>query len=121
MILPAAFVFGAHLLLPVAERVPVLNIDPVCEGIARQGGRSFHDPEIAKQKRRCMQSEQEVRAQLVKLWSTFSERDKRACIAEATTGGEASYTELLTCLQMAHDVRNLKNGPPPPHTSKPRR
>ncbi len=41
-------------------------------------------------------------------WSTFSAADKKHCIAEATMGGESSYTDLITCLEMARDVRKLK-------------
>jgi len=70
MILPPALLLGVSLAIPVVDKVPV------CEGIAQQGGVSFHDPNIA---------------------------------VEATMGGESSYTELLTCLEMARDVRALHN------------
>lgn len=114
MMLPSALLLGVHLVTPVADNVPVLNIDPVCQGIARQGGSSFQDPEIAKEKQNCLQSEKQVREDLLKQWSSFSDADKNACIREATMGGDSSYTELLTCLEMARDARNLHtdlNGP----------
>ena len=107
MMLPSVLLLGAQLATPVADNVPTLNIEPLCQGIARQGGSSFHDPEIGKEKRDCVQSEQQVREELVKQWSSFSAADKNACIQEATMGGDSSYTELLTCLEMARDVRNL--------------
>ena len=50
MILPAALALGAQLVLPVADGVPQLNVEQVCEGIARQGGVTFRDPAIAKEK-----------------------------------------------------------------------
>jgi hypothetical protein len=109
MMLPSFLLLGAHLATPVADNVPVLNIDPVCQGIARQGGSSFHDSEIAKQKQDCLQSEHQVREELIKEWPSFSATDKSACIREATMGGDSSYTELLTCLEMARDARNLNN------------
>ena len=107
MMLPSVLALGAQVLLPVADSVPVLNVEPVCQGIAVQGGSSFHDPAIAKQKQDCIQSEQEVRAELVKSWSKFSAADRNACVNEARMGGDSSYTELLTCLEMARDVRDL--------------
>jgi hypothetical protein len=55
----------------------------------------------------CIQAEQDERDAMIKQWSTFSADDKRHCIAEATMGGDSSYTELLTCLEMARDVRTL--------------
>src|SRR5690348_8110836 len=55
----------------------------------------------------CMQAEQVDRETMIKEWSTFSADDRRHCIAEATMGGSSSYTDLLTCLEMARDVRKL--------------
>ena len=55
----------------------------------------------------CVQSEQAVRGDLKKEWSTFSTADKSHCVALAKTGGESSYTELITCMEMARDVRKL--------------
>jgi hypothetical protein len=107
MILPSFVALGAQLLTPVADSVPVLNVEPVCQGIAVQGGSSFHDAAIAKERQDCLQSEREVRDELVKRWSTFSAADKNSCVSESKMGGDSSYTELLTCLEMARDVRNL--------------
>jgi hypothetical protein len=54
-----------------------------------------------------LQSEQTVREHLKKGWSAFTTADKTHCVALAKTGGESSYTELLTCMEMARDVRKL--------------
>jgi hypothetical protein len=56
-----------------------------------------------------MESEQGVREELKKAWSSFSVADKRHCVELAKTGGESSNTELLTCLEMARDVRVLRS------------
>ncbi len=107
MILPAALALGAQLAMPVADSVPRLNVDQVCEGIAQQGGVTFHDPAVAQEKKNCLESEQAIRDELVKQWSSFSSADKTACTNESEMGGESSYTELLTCLEMARDVRKM--------------
>src|SRR5208283_1039789 len=109
MILPAALALGAQLIMPVADSVPQLNVEQVCEGIARQGGVTFHDPAIAQEKKNCLESEQAVRDELVKQWSNFNPADKISCVNESRMGGESSYTELLTCLEMARDVRAMHN------------
>jgi hypothetical protein len=114
MILPSALMLGTHFLTTIADRVPVLNIEQVCQGIAQQGGSSFHDPAIAKERRDCIASEQEVREQLVQRWSSFPAADKRACTVESEMGGDSSYTELLTCLEMARDVRGMHDTPAAP-------
>ena len=48
---------------------------------------------------------------MIKEWSQFSVEDKKHCVAEATMGGESSYTDLLTCLEMARDVKALRKAP----------
>jgi len=109
MMLPSVLLIGAHLVTPVAaDNVPVFDVEPVCQGIAQQGGSSFRDTEVAKQKKDCLDSEKLVREDLVNQWPTFSTADRNACIQEATMGGDSSYTELLTCLEMARDARKLR-------------
>ena len=110
MILPAALALGAQLMMPVvADGVPQLNVEQVCEGIAKQGGVTFHDPAIAQEKKNCLESEQATHDELVKQWSSFTAADKTSCVNESKMGGESSYTELLTCLEMARDVRTMRN------------
>src|SRR5690348_16910219 len=107
MILPSGLLLGASLIISVVDSVPSLNVEQVCDGIAQQGGVSFRDPNIAVEKKNCLDSEHATRDELVKQWSSFSPSDKTACTNEATMGGDSSYTELLTCLEMARDVRTL--------------
>ena len=82
-----------------SDDIPNLDVRPVCRGIASQ---SASNPGTFEQ---CIQSEQAVREQLKQGWPTFSAADKQHCVALARTGGESSNTELLTCLEMARDVR----------------
>jgi hypothetical protein len=101
-------ILGAQLIMPVAaDGVPTLNVEQVCQGIAQQGGVSFHDTDIAEEKKNCLDSEQATRDQIAKEWSSFSPVDKTACTNESRMGGDSSYTELLTCLEMARDVRAM--------------
>jgi hypothetical protein len=123
MILPKALALGAYLLMPVAagDGVPNLNVEQVCDGIAQQGGVTFHDPAIAQEKKNCLDSEQQIRQDLIKQWSNFSATDRTHCVNESVMGGDSSYTELLTCLEMARDVRSLHNEQAAPPVAKPRR
>ena len=90
-----------------ADDVPVLDVKPVCHGIAIQSADPSETggPDLAMSQ--CIASEKEVREQLVKAWSGFAAADKQHCTREATMGGEASYTDLITCLEMARDVRKM--------------
>ena len=88
-----------------SDDIPTLDVNPVCHGIAMQG-----ELEAGLQRtsfEQCVQSEQSVRDEIKKQWSTFTTADRTDCVALAKTGGESSYTELLTCMEMARDVRKL--------------
>jgi hypothetical protein len=82
-------------------------VAPLCHGIASQSSleagltnTNFED---------CMKGEQTDREAMIKEWSTFNSDDKTHCIAETTMGGESSYTDLVTCLEMSRDVRKLRS------------
>src|SRR5262252_6495649 len=88
-----------------SDDVPTLDVNPVCHGISMQG-----ELEAGLQRtnfEQCVKSEQDTREQLKKEWSTFTTADKTSCVALAKTGGGPSYTELITCMEMARDVRKL--------------
>ena len=100
---------------PATDRVPNLDVEPVCRGIAEQGGATLHEPlmahapkpETVDTKRDCVNSEQRIRNQLTTAWERFDAADRAHCISESEMGGQSSYTELITCLEMARDVRKL--------------
>jgi len=87
-----------------AQAIPDLNVDPVCRGIARQAAGPGEKGDIDTAFSQCVQSEQEVRQKLGGEWSTFLPAEKSACIG-SVQGGLASYTDLISCLEMARDVR----------------
>ena len=98
----------AAILSAQSDDIPTLDVRPVCRGIASQS-----ELETGLQQtnfEECVKSEQATREQIKKEWSTFSTADKTHCVALAKTGGESSYTELLTCMEMARDVRQLHSG-----------
>src|SRR5215471_11357787 len=90
-----------------SDDIPTLDVNPVCHGIAMQGELEAGLQQTSFQQ--CVQSEQATREQIKKEWSTFSASDKSHCVALAKTGGESSYTELITCMEMARDVRKLRS------------
>src|SRR5262250_578498 len=90
-----------------SDDIPTLDVNPVCRGIATQGELEAGLQQTSFQQ--CVQSEQSTREQIKKEWSTFSAADKSHCVALAKTGGESSYTELITCMEMARDVRKLRS------------
>jgi hypothetical protein len=103
---PALVLFAAS--IPArADEVPQLNVDPVCHGIAKQsaspGEKGAPDLGFAQ----CVQNEQAMRQKLVGEWSTFIPSEKSNCVGEETSVPLPSYTDLITCLEMARDARRL--------------
>jgi hypothetical protein len=96
-----------------SNEVPVLDLQPICRGIAQgasgAGERGGPDLSFA----RCVSSEQAIRRRLVKEWSRYALADRQHCVAETTMGGLASYTNLLGCLRSATRARKMFHEPNP--------
>jgi hypothetical protein len=108
-LIPAtALALVAQLTVAFADGVPRYNLEPLCRGIAQQGGMSLLPNQSPKKDyRSCIASEMKVRHQLVKLWPTFKASNKVNCIGENSAGGLSSYTGLLSCLQMAQEASKM--------------
>jgi hypothetical protein len=75
-----------------ADRLPAFDIARNCRAEVA-GGMTSIDA--------CSKDETDAKNQLAKRWSEFSASNKKACVGGTTTGGEQSYVELLTCLEMS--------------------
>jgi hypothetical protein len=82
--------------IAVSDTMPAFNIVQECRFEGGSTGVFDH----------CSKDETDARRQLQAEWGQFVAGDKSTCIVETTIGGFASYVELLTCLEMANDVRN---------------
>jgi hypothetical protein len=96
---------SAQLVVRVADVVPEFDIARGC----RLDSAQAFDPSAGMNEtvKRCVADEQGTMEQLRKQWSQFRETDKTQCIGETKIGGTASYVDLLTCLQLAKDARQL--------------
>ena len=100
MIQIAAMALGSHLVL-AADRVPQFDTAPSCRSAAvasMMTGRTADN---------CLADEKNAHDILEKSWGEFSAADKAHCQALVGTGGQPSYVELLSCMEMARDARNL--------------
>jgi hypothetical protein len=62
----------------------------------------------------CSQDETAALAQLRTEWAQFAGTDQKSCMVTTTTGGFASYVELLNCLEMAREVVSANANPEDP-------
>jgi hypothetical protein len=81
--------------VPVADSVPKFDIARECEA----------EGDTQSLRKKCADDEAEARDQVQSEWAQFNGPDKANCISESSIGDAPSYVELLTCLEMARDVR----------------
>ncbi|MCP4617732.1 MAG: hypothetical protein GY844_15030 [Bradyrhizobium sp.] len=88
-----------HLLTPVSDAVPKLNVEVTCKGsVEADKAMGLVLPQSFD---KCMSDETTARRQLEPIWSSYPAAVRAQCEGEATViAGEASYVDLLTCLQM---------------------
>jgi hypothetical protein len=87
-----------------ADEVPKFDVTPTCRAGESAGTAQYSFPA-------CMQKEKQARDQLKTDWAQFTKSDKARCIQTCKCGGlTPSYIELLTCLEMASDVKRLHKG-----------
>ena len=101
LFLPIATPVLGLLMSAAGALVPTINPEPSCRSAAARA-QPIGDIEI------CMRLERRARDEMVTRWGEFSDGDKAACISLATAGGNPTYTELLTCLELKRDARLLR-------------
>jgi hypothetical protein len=95
--------------MPVADRVPTLNVEASCRAVTdlnRTSGLADAQSFDA-----CMRDENSARQELAPIWTSFAAADRTRCADEASSGGVYSYVELLVCLQMARDASAMNVTP----------
>ena len=92
-----------------SQDIPNLNVDPVCHGIAQQSGNASEKggPDLAFSQ--CVESEGVMRQKLLNEWSTFIPSERTACTGNEMSALLPSYTDLVTCLEMARAARTLNS------------
>ena len=101
MLASATVAVNSHLIFALADEVPNFDVRAVCRS------ESVADPN-AGTTARCIADEQNARATLITRWDQFAPQNRTNCVQEQALGGTAqSYVELLTCLQIAKEVKDL--------------
>jgi hypothetical protein len=65
---------------------------------------------LGRDKKASLGDETTAQDTLRQNWSKYAAADKSECIGIVTTGGPASYVELLSCVEILRDARNIRNG-----------
>ena len=97
----AAVSFGAPVAIAVADEVPTYDVRKSCKV-------DLQSYSTAQTNSGCLADEQNARATLVTQWSQYTPESRSRCSSMVgNVAGPQSYVELLTCLQMAKDVKGL--------------
>jgi hypothetical protein len=86
---------GTAALAQPGDEVPSFNINRNCSSEAAEGA------DIQQTMANCVRDEVNAKKQLDQEWSKLESNLKRECVEESTIGGDQSYVELVTCLEMS--------------------
>jgi hypothetical protein len=93
-------VAASHLVL-VADQLPKFDIESGCQITAAAAEPPKRDSNI------CKREELTARGKLNDEWGSYTPGQKSRCVSFEQLGGNPSYVELLTCLELAKAARNL--------------
>ena len=85
---------------------PTLQVGSSCEAAGRGA------IVLGRNKEACLADESTAQDTLKQNWSKYSATDQSQCVGMVKTGGPASYVELLSCLEIMRDARNIQNVDP---------
>ena len=85
---------------------PVLQVGPSCEAAGRGA------VVLGRNKEACLADENAALSTLKQNWRKYVASDKTLCMGMVSTGGPASYVELVSCLEINRDARDIQNADP---------
>jgi hypothetical protein len=91
-----------------ADGVPKLDMRPGCRAAVQAGAVVNRDLNT------CLRSENAALDKLKEGWKNFVAEDRTRCINLTQMGGPPSYVEVLTCVEMARDARQIRASEPKP-------
>jgi hypothetical protein len=81
---------------------PTLQVGPSCEAAGRGA------VVLGRNKEACLGDETTAQDTLKQNWSKYPGTDKTTCIGMTSTGGPASYVELLSCLEILREAKSIE-------------
>jgi hypothetical protein len=81
---------------------PTLQVGPSCEAAGRGA------VVLGRNKEACLADETTAQDTLKQNWAKYPATDTTTCTGMTTTGGPASYVELLSCLEILRDAKSIE-------------
>jgi hypothetical protein len=110
----ASFVILTGLLTAAAaDTMPKIDSEKLCK--ARSAAERLTKLAQLQSVPDCVKEENDARERLGHLWDTTETKIRKRCRSDAVALGTLNYVDLLTCIQMADDLKahppNAKAGP----------
>jgi hypothetical protein len=100
-------IVAASQLMLAADDFPQLNVEPSCRSAATTGSNL-----PGRNSDACMRDEMQARDKLKNEWNTYDSTEQQRCLRMSHQGGQPSYVELLTCLEVAKAAKSLPDKDP---------
>jgi hypothetical protein len=94
-------ILTASQIVLVADTVPKFNLEQTCRAagqVSTSLGRSAGD---------CRRDEEDAHTKLQRDWAQYTSQQRTGCVRFSSLGSSPSYVELLTCLEMAKQAKEL--------------
>jgi hypothetical protein len=93
----------ALLTAPAFAQLPQLNVKTVCQARAADAKKVQSPPDQSMTE--CLRDEEAAKRQLTALWPSTPASTRKLCESDGRALGMRSYLDLLTCIQIADDLK----------------
>ena len=104
---------GLQVSIAMADDPPKLDLATTCNAAAQFA------MVVGRDRDACLQDEREAESTLAQNWSKYNSDDKTQCVGTVRTGGPGSYVELLSCIEVMRDAKELREGDPLERSDQP--
>jgi hypothetical protein len=109
----APLLLGLQVAVALADAPPKLDVTTTCNAASQYAISAGRDKDA------CMGDERTAETTLAHNWSKYSADDKSQCVGTVKTGGPSSYVELLSCIEVSRDAKQLGEGDPLMRSDRP--
>lgn len=102
----AALLLELDVAAAVADNPPKLDVTVTCAAAAQYSISAGRDKEA------CLGDENTAETTLTQNWSKYNADDKSQCVGTVKTGGPPSYVELLSCIEILRDAKQIREEDP---------
>jgi hypothetical protein len=102
----AALLLELDAAVAVADDPPKLDMTTTCAAAAQYSISAGRDKEA------CLGDETTAQSTLAENWSKYNADDKNQCVGTVKTGGPPSYVELLSCIEILRDAKQIREEDP---------